>query len=470
MHFYPAQNIHIISLGCTKNLVDSEVMLGRLKHYTITQDIEAADVIIINTCGFIESAKQESIQTILEAAHKRKSGALLIVSGCLSERYSAELSAEIPEIDIITGVGDYDKIDKMIANAIKMCTDFTKSNNLENPPKHYLQSFLSRNVFLANEQNERVIIGSHFHSYIKLSEGCNQQCSFCAIPQFKGKLHSRTLASTLKELENLYERGFRDFSFIAQDSSSYMHDLGQKDGLVSLIQAIDSLGLDITCRIFYLYPSTTTIELIESIASSKCFLPYFDMPIQHIADSMLKIMRRGADKAYHIALLEAMRAVKNSFIRTSFVIGHPHEEEAEFRELCAFIESFVFDRVNLFAYSPQERTPAYKLPHPSSKITNARINALNKILKKQYKQSLQALVGQETDVIIEGKSEMSAHFYKARDVLWGREIDGEILINDSAICDKNGAPIPLKEGYYRAKITSYKQNMLFGKILYKNGA
>lgn len=444
MRFKAQQSLHLISLGCTKNLVDSEVMLGRLQSYALTQELESADVIIINTCGFIESAKQESIQTILQASSNRKKGALLVVSGCLAERYAKELKEEIPEIDIITGVSDYDKIDSMIVQR---------------------RAITSNKVFLADENDKRVIVGSSFHAYIKLSEGCNQQCSFCAIPQFKGKLHSRTLQSTLKELTNLYNQGFRDFSFIAQDSSSYMRDLGQKDGLIRLIQAIDNLNLDISCRIFYLYPSTTSLQLIESIATSKCFLPYFDMPIQHIADSMLKTMRRGADKATHLKLLHAMRAVPHSFVRTSFVIGHPNEDEKAFLELHEFIESFAFDRVNLFAYSPQEHTPAFALPYPNAKITNKRINALNRTIKSQYKAHNTKLVGQEVDVIVEGVSEISEYFYKARLKLWGKDIDGEILINDSELCDAMGNMLPLNEDYYRVQITEYKQNFLFGKVL-----
>lgn len=437
--------LHLISLGCTKNLVDSEVMLGRLKSYQLTPNLEEADIIIVNTCGFIESAKQESIQTILNALELRKSGAVLVVSGCLSERYAKELKEEIPEIDIITGVGDYDKIDVMVKE---------------------LKSLQSNEVFLANESHERVIIGSNFHAYVKLSEGCNQSCSFCAIPSFKGKLHSRTLDSTIKEVQNLYAKGFRDFSFIAQDSSSYLRDLGQKDGLIQLIKAIDKLQLPISCRILYLYPTTTTFELIETIGNSTCFLPYFDMPIQHIADSMLKLMRRGANKAKHIELLESMRKIPHSFIRTSFVIGHPGECEKEFMELCEFVEAFNFDRVNLFAYSPQVGTPAYDMPQSvSSKITNMRINKLNRIIKSQFAAHNKALLGQEVVAICEGKSEMSEYFYKARLKLWGKDIDGEILINDSEICDSLGQMLPLQEGYYRILITQKKQNFLFAKAL-----
>ncbi len=445
MRFKAQQSLHLISLGCTKNLVDSEVMLGRLQSYALTQELESADVIIINTCGFIESAKQESIQTIFHASSSRKRGALLVVSGCLAERYTKELKEEIPEIDIITGVSDYDKIDSMIAQR---------------------RAITSNKVFLADENDKRVIVGSSFHAYIKLSEGCNQACSFCAIPSFKGKLHSRTLQSTLKELTNLYNQGFRDFSFIAQDSSSYMRDLGQKDGLIQLIKRIDSLKLPISCRILYLYPTTTSLELIATLGNSASFLPYFDMPIQHISDSMLKIMRRGANRAKHIEILKAMREIEGSFVRTSFVIGHPGEGEAEFEELCAFVEDFTFDRANLFAYSPQLGTRAYEMSNRvSAKTTNARLNRLNAIIKAQVKHHNKVLVGKECVAICEGKSEISEYFYKARLKLWGKDIDGEILLNDSEICDESGQMLPLNEGYYRMQITEYKQNFLFGKVL-----
>ncbi|HIV49802.1 MAG TPA: 30S ribosomal protein S12 methylthiotransferase RimO [Candidatus Helicobacter avicola] len=433
------KQLHLISLGCTKNLVDSEVMLGRLASYKITQDLGAADVVIINTCGFIESAKQESIATILEASANRKKGALLVVSGCLSERYYDELREQIPEIDIITGVGDYDKIDEMI-----------ESRQSRHSPK----------VFLADELNERVITNSSFHSYIKLSEGCNQKCSFCSIPSFKGKLHSRTLDSVIKELEILYSKGFRDFSFIAQDSSSFLRDVGVRDGLIQLIERIDSLQLPITARLLYLYPSTTSLELIESIANSRTFLPYFDMPIQHITDPMLKTMRRGANRATHEKLIESMDKIKGRFMRTSLIIGHPGESEEDFRQLCAFVEQSPFDRVNIFEYSPQEGTASFTLPKIESKVVTKRIATINKILKAKQKASINALLGQKLEVVVEGISEVSEYFYSARARLWAREIDGEILIND--IADSLG---DIEPKAYLCEVTQIKDNFVFGKLI-----
>lgn len=461
----------LISLGCTKNLVDSEVMLGRLGEYKLTDEPSEANVIIVNTCGFIASAKQESVQKILQVAQAKQKDSILVVSGCLSERYSSELKEEIPEIDIITGVGDYDKIDLMIESLGKAnfstpksldSTHFSSTSSVTSPitsTLNPLHNHAKKPSFLIDRE-ERVITGSKIHAYIKLSEGCNQQCSFCAIPSIKGKLHSRTIASCVREVESLIKKGYRDFSFVAQDSSSYMRDFGKKDALIELIDSIEQIDGIRSARILYLYPSTTTINLIERIAESSVFQPYFDMPLQHISDSMLGLMRRGADKARHIELLEAMRKVPNSFIRTTLLLGHPGESERDFDELCEFMESFVFDRVNLFAFSSEEGTRAYNLPQQvDSKITHKRIKSLDKILQSQQKRLLKDSVSSEIVGIIEGVSKESDLLFSARDVRWDREIDGEILIND------NLSNLPLEAGYYRIKIDKFDNGYLIGKAL-----
>ena len=311
-----SKKLHLISLGCTKNLVDSEVMLGKLKDYENTQNLSEADLVIINTCGFIEAAKKESIGEILNALANKKENALLIASGCLSERYAKELKEEIPQIDIITGVGDYDKIDKLIQER-KQSGKTIVSNQ--------------KGTFLI-QNNMRIISNSTIHAYIKLSEGCNQKCCFCAIPSFKGKLHSRTLDSTLKEVKNLALKGFRDFTFISQDSSSYLRDFGIKDGLVDLIEGIENLvyeGIPIkSARILYLYPATTSAKLIQKIIQSPIFHNYFDMPLQHSSKKVLQQMGRNGEFKN---LLKLMQKAPDSFIRTSFIIGHPGEEEEDFK-------------------------------------------------------------------------------------------------------------------------------------------
>ena len=403
--------LHLISLGCNKNLVDSEIMLGRLQNYDITDDISDADVIIVNTCGFIKSAKEESIQTILEMHEARKNGSLLVVTGCLMQRYKDELIKELPEVDLFTGVADYDKIDEIIL----------KKQNLFSP-ETYLQ---------ANE--ERVITGSNYHAYIKISEGCNQKCSFCAIPTFKGKLKSRSLENIVNEVKNLVKKGYYDFSFLSQDSSSYMRDQGVSDGLINLIDEIEKIKGVKSARILYLYPSTTSKELIERIIASPIFHNYFDMPIQHISENMLKIMKRGSGAKKIKELLNLMRNAKNSFLRTGVIVGHPGESEEDFNELCEFLEEFKFDRISAFAYSKEEDTASFDMEQIPAKIISKRLSKIEKITKKAINESLQKELGKQIYASLEGISSEGEMFYAAKKDIWDKDIDGEILINESDV-------------------------------------
>ena len=403
--------LHLISLGCNKNLVDSEIMLGRLQNYDITDDISDADVIIVNTCGFIKSAKEESIQTILEMHEARKNGSLLVVTGCLMQRYKDELIKELPEVDLFTGVADYDKIDEIIL----------KKQNLFSP-ETYLQ---------ANE--ERVITGSNYHAYIKISEGCNQKCSFCAIPTFKGKLKSRSLENIVNEVKNLVKKGYYDFSFLSQDSSSYMRDQGVSDGLINLIDEIEKIKGVRSARILYLYPSTTSKELISRIIASPIFHNYFDMPIQHISENMLKIMKRGSGAKKIKELLNLMRNAKNSFLRTGVIVGHPGESEEDFEELCEFLEEFKFDRISAFAYSKEEDTASFEMEQIPAKIISKRLSKIEKITKKAINESLQKELGKQIYASLEGESSEGEMFYAAKKDIWDKDIDGEILINESDV-------------------------------------
>ena len=403
--------LHLISLGCNKNLVDSEIMLGRLQNYDITDDISDADVIIVNTCGFIKSAKEESIQTILEMHEARKNGSLLVVTGCLMQRYKDELIKELPEVDLFTGVADYDKIDEIIL----------KKQNLFSP-QTYLQ---------ANE--ERVITGSNYHAYIKISEGCNQKCSFCAIPTFKGKLKSRSLENIVNEVKNLVKKGYYDFSFLSQDSSSYMRDQGVSDGLINLIDEIEKIEGVRSARILYLYPNTTSRELISRIIASPIFHNYFDMPIQHISENMLKIMKRGSGTKKIKELLNLMRNAKNSFLRTGVIVGHPGESEEDFEELCEFLEEFKFDRISAFAYSKEEDTASFEMEQIPAKIISKRLSKIEKITKKAINESLQKELGKQIYASLEGISSEGEMFYAAKKDIWDKDIDGEILINESDV-------------------------------------
>ncbi len=433
-----SKKLHLVSLGCTKNLVDSEVMLGRLKEYEITDDNTQADVIIVNTCGFIDAAKEESINTVLNLHDERKEDSILVMSGCLSERYKEELQADMPEIDIFTGVGDYEKIDELIASK---------------------QSTFSPEVYLATETSGRVITGSNYHAYIKIAEGCNQACSFCAIPSFKGKLHSRSLSSIVKEVTNLVAQGFYDFSFISQDSSSYGRDMELKDGLIDLIQAVEAIEGVKSARILYLYPSTTTFELIDAISDSKVFQTYYDMPIQHIDDAVLKTMKRGFGEKKTIELLEYMKSKPNVFLRTSVIAGHPGESKESFERLCDFMESFGFDRFNTFHYSNEETTTAYKMEQVSQDVIDERAEILGEIAEASTLSSLGKMVGKTVTVVIDGESDEHEYLLSARPLNWAVDIDGEILINDTS-------DLHIEYGKrYEAKVTELVGTQLLATLM-----
>ena len=432
------KKLHLVSLGCTKNLVDSEVMLGRLREYEISDDAEASDVIIVNTCGFIDAAKEESINTILNLHDVRKKDSLLVVSGCLTERYQEELQRDLPEVDIFTGVGDYEKIDQMIAEK---------------------RGVFSPSVYLANENSDRVITGSNTHAYIKIAEGCNQTCSFCAIPSFKGKLLSRTLASIEKEIKLLVAKGFYEFSFISQDSSSFGRDLKLKDGLVDLIKMVEGIEGVTVARILYLYPSTTTFELIDTIADSKVFETYYDMPIQQIDDGILKLMRRGFGEKKTIALLEHMKSKKDAFIRTSIIAGHPGEEDKAFKRVCDFMREFRFDRFNVFFYSNEETTPAFTMKPVEEEVIEERIAVLEEIAVETTEFSLQNMLGKTIRVILDGESDEHEYILSARPTLWAKDIDGDILINDTSDLEI------VYGALYEVKVTGFTGDRLLGTLV-----
>lgn len=435
-----SKKLYLKSLGCNKNLVDSEIMLGRLSEYELCDEAKQADVLIVNTCGFINSAKEESISSILELHSLRKQNSLLVVSGCLMQRYKDELMKELPEVDIFTGVADYEKIDEMILKK---------------------SSLFSSSTYLQGENSKRVITGSNFHAFVKISEGCNQSCAFCAIPSFKGKLKSRSLQSISTEVQNLVKQGFKDFSFIAQDSSSYMLDMGVKDGLCLLIDEIEKIEGVKSARILYLYPSSLSTRLIEKIISSRVFVNYFDMPLQHISDKMLKIMRRNTPKKSLLEKLTLMKNAKNCFLRTAFIVGHPEESDEDFDELCDFIKSFEFDRISIFAYSKEEDTAAFSMKQVPFKLINKRMKIIEKLVDESINKSFEKELGKVVQAYCLGGSSEGEFFYGAKDIRWDRDIDGEILINES-LC---GA---LKMGdLYELQITQVLDKKLLAKAIRK---
>lgn len=438
----PKKTLHLVSLGCTKNLVDSEIMLGKLKDYTITNDASSADVIIVNTCGFIDSAKQESLNTIFNLHDERKKESVLVMAGCLSERYQGELQKELPEIDVFTGVGDYDKIDLLVNEK---------------------RSAFSNEVFLASDENERVITGSSYHAYVKLSEGCNQACSFCAIPSFKGKLHSRTLESLVKEVKSLVSKGYVDFSFVSQDSSSFLRDQDIKNGLELLIDEVEKIEGIKTARILYLYPSTTTLSLIDKIADSKVFVNYFDMPLQHITPSMLKIMKRGKGVEKLNELMNHMRSKPNSFVRTTFIAGHPGETIEDHEALCKYIKEFKFDRANVFSYSTEEgTTAALSKDLIEQEVIDSRAEEIGEIIALTTQESLENEVGKIFEVYVDGESDEHEYLLSARKTLWAPDIDGEIYINDNELAQNE----QIKFGQiYTVKVTELVGDKLLATVI-----
>lgn len=432
--------LYLVSLGCTKNLIDSEVMLSRLKGYELCDDISQSDVIIVNTCGFIESAKQESLNTIFEIDGNRKEDSVLVMAGCLSERYKEELQKELVEVDIFTGVGDYDQIDRLVEEK---------------------RSRFSDKVFLMSDIDERVISGSNYHAYIKLSEGCNQKCSFCAIPSFKGKLFSRTIESIERELKVLVKKGFFDFSFVSQDSSSFLRDVGINDGLERLIDAVEKIEGVKSARILYLYPSTTTPALIKKIADSKLFHSYYDMPLQHISQRVLRIMKRGKGSEKLKELMGQMREVPDSFVRSTFIVGHPGENGEDFEELCEYVKEYKFDRANVFGYSDEEGTSSFESSQKiDQEVIDERAEILGEIIAQTTQESLEAEIGKEIDIVVDGQSDEHEYLLSARKLMWAPDIDGEIYVNDKSIEEE----IEFSK-VYRAKVTEIAGDKLLATII-----
>ena len=438
------KKLHLVSLGCTKNLIDSEVMLGKLTDYAITDDPTNADLIIVNTCGFIQSAKEESLNTIFELDAKRKESSVLVMAGCLSERYKDELKDGLKnEVDIFTGVGDYDIIDKLVEEK---------------------RDQFSKKVFLADDSVDRVVTGSTYHAYIKLSEGCNQQCSFCAIPSFKGKLNSRTLDSIKLEVEKLVKQGYFDFSFVSQDSSSYLRDHNIQDGLEQLIDMVEKIDGVKSARILYLYPSTTTLELIKKISDSSLFHTYYDMPLQHISSSVLKTMKRGKGSEQIRELMDYMKQMPNSFIRSTFIAGHPGESVEDFNELCNYLKEYRFDRVNIFSYSDEDGTRAYNLDQKVDQdIIDHRAEVLGNIVADITNQKLHEEIGSVVDIVVDGESSEHEYLLSARKLSWAADIDGEIYINDNELKDEK----IVYGKIYKAKITDITGDKLLATIISK---
>lgn len=415
------KSLYFTSLGCSKNLVDSQVMLGYtgLEGYRVVGEPQKAEVIIVNTCSFIEAAKKESIDTILNLSDYKNTGncKALVVSGCMAQRYSESLEKELPEVDLIIGTGEYHKITKLL----KALED----GKLEK------KSFVEIPKFIHTEYDPRINTSPFYTAWLKVSEGCNRNCTFCIIPSLRGKLRSRSVDSLVRETEKLVRDGVREINVISQDLSDYGVDLKDND-LIGLIKGLNNVnGID-WIRLFYFYPDELTDEVIETIKNSKKICNYLDSPIQHFSDSVLRRMNRKITGDMIIERVEKLRkAIPDIFLRTSVIVGFPGETDEDFKKLLEGIKKLKFSHLGIFRYSDEEGTPAYRLNSKvSQEIIDRRFDQLYEVQKEIVKELNDKLIGKMLDVLIEGYHGETNLLVKGRHIGQAPEIDGEVIIND----------------------------------------
>ncbi len=409
-------SVGFMSLGCPKNLVDSEVMLGhlRLKGYVITNQMDKADVLVVNTCGFIDTAKKESVDAILEAADMKKNGACkkLIVAGCLVERYRDELLADIPEIDACLGTRDIEQIAEIIGAGDQVFEPAQNPN------------------YLYDEHSPRLLTTPKATAYLKISEGCDHTCVFCIIPKLRGGQRSRSIESVVAEARNLVAQGILEISLVAQDTTDYGRDFGDPDALEKLIRALGGVEGLRWFRIHYAYPNRLTEGVMRAIAETGNCAKYLDMPLQHADQKVLKEMARGGSRAGFMKLLAKLRSICPEIsIRSNFIVGFPSETEEAFEELRGFIQEAQFDHVGVFTYSPEDGTPAFALGDPIPKRTkNSRKRKLMELQQKIARAKNQAREGQIIEVIVESLHEETELILKGRHQGQAPEVDGNVLI------------------------------------------
>lgn len=448
------KKVGFVSLGCPKNLVDSEVMMGQLKEagYEITNNAEEADTLVVNTCGFIESAKAESIEAILEATNAKALGKAkrVVVAGCLVERYRDDLIKELPDVDAFIGTNELGRILE--------ATD-EKINFRELP---LLQIGNKTATYLYDFDTPRFRATDSYTAFIKIAEGCDRPCAFCSIPEMRGSFRSRRFGSILKEAEDLAKQGVKEVVLIAQDSSRFGEDLGEVDALAKLIRALGEIKDLEWIRVMYAYPTHISDAFLEAIAETSKAVKYLDMPLQHGSRKVLKLMKRGGTRESLEKLIKRVREkVPNITIRTTFITGFPGETEEDFEELMTFVRNCEFDNVGVFTYSDEEGTPAFELPQKvDGKTAKRRRNALMKEQAKISKRKNKAKVGKTFPVLFEGLSQESDLLFQGRLEGQAQEIDGYILINDMP---ENFEP---KIGQiYNVRITEAHEYDLIGEIL-----
>lgn len=411
----------LISLGCSKNTVDSENMLGILvkeKQLELVEDLEEADVVIVNTCAFINDAKEESIQTILEMADYKKDGNLkkLVVCGCLSERYKDELIKEIPEIDAVVGTGDVDKIGEVV-------------DSIQNGNKEIKVGSLD---FLPTSKTPRMLTNYPHSAYLKISEGCDKKCTYCIIPSLRGELRSRTIEDIVEEAKILASDGVIELNLLAQEITEYGKDIYGKRMLPELLKELVKVEGIEWIRLYYMYPNSISDELIEVIKDEPKICNYFDVPIQHISDTILQNMGRAKSGDYIRSILGRIRGrIPDATIRTTVIVGFPGETEENFEELKEFIKEFEFDYVGVFKYSREEDTVAYDLPNQiPEEIKEKRWSELLNIQGEIVERKNERFIGETVEVIIDGVSTESEYMLEGRMRSQALEIDGKVLTSD----------------------------------------
>ena len=415
--------IGFVNLGCSKNQVDSEVMLGTLvaDGFDLTADPQKAEVVIINTCGFIEEAKQESINTILEHGKLKKHGAcrVLIAAGCLAQRYQGDLLKELPELDGVVGTGEFGKI-------ADICRDLLA------PKKRHQRLWISKPPYLYDEMAPRLRIGKQHSAYVKIAEGCNRNCAFCAIPLMRGKQRSRPVESIVAEAQRLASEGVKEINLISQDTVNYGVDLGLRHGLVTLLRGLVKVKDLRWIRPFYLYPQQVTDELLDLYFGEEKITKYIDMPLQHINDRMLKRMHRLGDRATIEKLVERIRArIPGVTFRTAFIVGFPGETEEAFEELKEYVEKTEFDRVATFLYSDEEQTPAVDFDGKVDRsVMEERRNELLAVQEAIAAAKSREKIGSVLDVLVDGPSEETELLLEGRHEGLAPEIDGVVYINE----------------------------------------
>jgi ribosomal protein S12 methylthiotransferase len=417
--------IGFVNLGCTKNQVDAEVMLGSLvaKGFVLTPDPAEAEVVIINTCGFIEEAKQESINAIIEHGHLKKTGScrVLIAAGCLAQRYQGELLKELPELDGVVGTGEIGRIAEITQELLK-------------PVRKQQRLFFSPPPYLYDERTPRLRLDKPHMAYIKIAEGCNRNCAFCAIPIMRGKQRSRPVESIVAEAQRLADEGVKEINLISQDTVNYGVDLGIKQGLTQLLRGLVKVNGLRWIRPFYLYPQQVTDELVALYAGEEKIAKYIDMPFQHINDAMLKRMHRLGDKASITALVERLRMrIPGLTFRTAFIVGFPGETDVAYDELKQYVEDMAFERVAVFLYSDEEGTSAVEMNGKLDRqlMDERRAELLNVQEGIALKKS-RALLGRTVEVLVEGLSEESDRLLAARHEGMAPEIDGLVYLNQGS--------------------------------------